>query len=95
MNRITELFAENQKKQEKALITFVTAGDPDEHRSVDIIIALSKAGADIIEVGIPFSDPLADGPSIQTASQRALKAGMNPIKALELVSRVRHSTKCL
>lgn len=92
MNRIVKRFTELRKKGERALITFITAGDPNEQISADILLELAKSGADIIEVGIPFSDPLADGPSIQSSSQRALRAGMTPIKSLELVSKVRKSS---
>ena len=89
MNRIAERFAELQKKGEKALITFATAGDPDEQTSADILVELAGAGADIIEVGIPFSDPLADGSSIQSSTLRALSMGMTPNKSLELIAHVR------
>jgi tryptophan synthase alpha chain len=67
------------------LITFVTAGDPDLETSKAILADLAKAGADIIELGMPFSDPMADGPAIQASSQRALKAGQNMVKTLQMV----------
>jgi tryptophan synthase alpha chain len=73
------------------LITYVTAGDPDAARSAEILLALGRAGADVIEVGIPFSDPLADGPVIQRATERALAAGMTLRKALDLIRRIRPS----
>jgi tryptophan synthase alpha chain len=72
-------------KHRPALITFVTAGDPDPKTSAQILGDLVKAGADIIELGMPFSDPMADGPAIQASSQRALKAGQNMIKTLQMV----------
>jgi len=73
------------------LVTYVTAGDPDAARSSEIFVALGRAGADVLEVGIPFSDPLADGPVIQRATERALAAGMTLRKALEMIQRVRPS----
>ena len=74
-----------QKKAAPAFVTYVMAGDPDPATSLDIVKALPKAGADIIELGIPFTDPMADGPSIQAAGLRALKAGMTLTKTLEMV----------
>ncbi len=71
------------------LVTYVTAGDPDPSRSAEILCALGRAGADVIEVGIPFSDPLADGPVIQRATERALAAGMTLRRALAMIRRVR------
>ena len=71
------------------LVTYVTAGDPDLERSADILQALARGGADVIEVGVPFSDPLADGPVIQRATERALRAGSNLRASLDLVARVR------
>lgn len=83
--RIDTRFAELAKQGRAAFVTFVMAGDPDPKTSLDIIKALPKAGADIIEIGMPFTDPMADGPSIQAAGLRALKAGMTLKKTLELV----------
>lgn len=83
--RIDVRFAALKKQKRPALITFVTAGDPDIETSAAILDELVKAGADIIELGMPFSDPMADGPSIQASSQRALKSGQNMIKTLEMV----------
>ena len=83
--RIDARFAELNKQGRSAFVTFVMAGDPDPKTSLDIIKALPKAGADIIELGMPFTDPMADGPSIQAAGLRALKAGMTLKKTLELV----------
>ena len=83
--RIDRRFAELKAKGRAALVTFVTAGDPDYETSKQILLGLPAAGADIIELGMPFSDPMADGPAIQLASQRALKAGQNMKKTLELV----------
>ena len=75
------------------LVAYVTAGDPDIATSAEILVALGRAGADVIEVGIPFSDPLADGPVIQRAAERALAGGMNLRRALDLVRDVRASVE--
>src|SRR5271155_1610834 len=83
--RIDARFAQLKKEGRSAFVTFLMAGDPDPKTSLDIVKALPKAGADIIEIGMPFSDPMADGPSIQAAGLRALKAGMTLKKTLELV----------
>jgi tryptophan synthase alpha chain len=83
--RIDARFAELAREGRSAFVTYVMAGDPDPATSLDIIKALPKAGADVIELGIPFTDPMADGPSIQAAGLRALKAGMTLKKTLELV----------
>lgn len=88
-NRITEKFRELAEKGERALICYVVAGYPDVATSKQVIDALVDGGADIVEVGIPFSDPIADGPTIQAASNIALKNGMTPEKALNLVRVVR------
>jgi tryptophan synthase alpha chain len=88
-NRIAEKFCELAEKRESALICYVVAGYPDTRTSKEVINALVKGGADIIEVGIPFSDPIADGPTIQAASNSALRKGMTPKKALKLVRSVR------
>jgi tryptophan synthase alpha chain len=89
-NRITEKFRQLEQKGEGALICYVIAGYPDIATSKQIIDALVDGGADVIEVGIPFSDPIADGPTIQAASNIALKNGMTPEKALNLVREVRN-----
>nr|5EY5_A Chain A, LBCATS-a [synthetic construct]5EY5_C Chain C, LBCATS-a [synthetic construct] len=89
MNRIAEAFEELKKKGEKALIPFITAGDPDLETTLELVRALVEAGADIIELGIPFSDPLADGPTIQRASQRALASGTTLDKVFEMVRELR------
>ena len=84
-SRIDARFAALKEEKRPALITFITAGDPDLETSADILAGLSKAGADVIELGMPFSDPMADGPSIQASSQRALKAGQTMVKTLKMV----------
>jgi tryptophan synthase alpha chain len=83
--RIDARFAELNKQGRSAFITFLMAGDPDPATSLAIIKALPKAGADIIEIGMPFTDPMADGPAIQAAGLRALKAGMTLKKTLDMV----------
>ncbi|MBI2834643.1 MAG: tryptophan synthase subunit alpha [Acidobacteria bacterium] len=89
MSRIAERFSALRTTGRPGLVTYVTAGDPDAARSAMILQALDRAGADILEVGIPFSDPLADGPVIQRASQRALAAGTTLASTLALVGNVR------
>jgi tryptophan synthase alpha chain len=88
-NRIDARFAELAKAGRGGLVTFLTAGDPDPATSLAIVRALPAAGADLIELGMPFSDPMADGPAIQASSLRALKAGQNMIGTLELVREFR------
>jgi tryptophan synthase alpha chain len=83
--RIDARFAELKREGRAAFITFLMAGDPDIDTSLAIIKALPKAGADVIEIGMPFTDPMADGPAIQAAGLRALKAGMTLKKTLALV----------
>jgi tryptophan synthase alpha chain len=87
--RIDARFAELKKQDRAAFITFLMAGDPDPATSLAIIRALPKAGADIIEIGMPFTDPMADGPAIQAAGLRALKAGMTLKKTLAMVREFR------
>jgi len=87
--RIDARFAQLKKQGRSAFITFLMAGDPDPSTSLDIIKALPKAGADIIEIGMPFTDPMADGPAIQAAGLRALKAGMTLKKTLAMVREFR------
>ncbi|WP_108879915.1 tryptophan synthase subunit alpha [Anderseniella sp. Alg231-50] len=87
--RIEARFADLKAQGRAALVTFVTAGDPGYDTSLELLRALPGAGADIIELGMPFTDPMADGPAIQASSLRALGAGQNMIKTLELVSEFR------
>lgn len=84
-SRIEKKFAALKQEGRAALVTFTMAGDPDYETSVAIAKALPKAGADILEIGMPFTDPMADGPAIQAAGLRALEAGQNMIKTLDLV----------
>jgi tryptophan synthase alpha chain len=94
VSRIDGAFAAVRERGEKALVVYLTAGDPDGRSSLAYLRAAADAGADLLEVGIPFSDPMADGPTIQAASRRALDAGMTTERALSLVSGFRktHAT---
>jgi tryptophan synthase alpha chain len=87
--RLTSTFARLRAEGRPGLVTFTTAGDPDLTRSAEILLALDRAGADVLEVGVPFSDPLADGPVIQRATERALAAGSSLRAALALIEGVR------
>ncbi|NLZ49456.1 MAG: tryptophan synthase subunit alpha [Clostridiales bacterium] len=89
MNRIDFKFNELKEKKEKALITFITAGDPDIDTTVSLVLEMEKAGADIIELGIPYSDPVADGEVIQESSQRALKNGIKIKDIMKAVEDIR------
>jgi tryptophan synthase alpha chain len=84
---IARRFAELRARKRRALVPYITAGYPDAERTVELMRGLEEAGADVIELGLPFSDPMADGPVIQASSQRALELGMNFDRLLELVSR--------
>lgn len=89
MKRIEEKFATLRTRNEKALIVYLTAGDPSPEITKKLIFALEKAGGDILEIGVPFSDPTADGPVIQAASQRSLKAGTTLDGVLKMITEVR------
>ncbi|MBT9598791.1 MAG: tryptophan synthase subunit alpha [Vitreoscilla sp.] len=94
MSRITATFDALRRDGRKALIPYVTAGDPFADATVDIMLALAEGGADVIELGVPFSDPMADGPVIQKASERALAKGIGMGQVLEMVRgfRARNAT---
>ncbi len=92
-SRIDRRFAQLKVEGRKALVTFVTAGDPDYATARDILFGLPSAGADIIELGMPFSDPMADGPAVQASSLRALKAGQTMQKTLDLVREFRKTNQ--
>ncbi|MEO7726214.1 MAG: tryptophan synthase subunit alpha [Burkholderiales bacterium] len=91
MSRIEATFAALAKQKRKALIPFVTAGDPDPLLTVPLMHALVAAGADVIELGVPFSDPMADGPTIQRSSERALKHGVSLKNVLEFTAEFRQT----
>ena len=92
MSRLADTFAALRARDERALIPFVTCGDPDLQTTRDLALAYFGAGADILEIGIPFTDPLADGPTIQRASERALQAGTTMESAWELIRDLRTQT---
>ncbi len=92
MNRIKEQFQTLKSKGESGLVGFVTAGDPDIQTSLSLIRQMCDAGMDVLELGIPFSDPTSDGPVIQRASLRALQKGMTLAKALEMTAAIRKTT---
>jgi len=92
-NRLADTFARLRAARRPGLVTYTTAGDPDLPRSAEILKALDRAGADVLEVGVPFSDPLADGPVIQRATERAIAAGGSLRASLAMIARVRASVK--
>jgi tryptophan synthase alpha chain len=89
--RIEARFEQCRAEGRAALVTYVMAGDPDPETSLEILRSLPQAGADIVEFGLPFTDPMADGPSIQAAGLRALAVGQNTVKTLDLVRRFRET----
>lgn len=93
MSKIEEVFKDLRVKGRKAFIPYIMAGDPDLAKTEEVILFFEEVGADIVELGIPFTDPLADGPTIQRASERALKKGITLKKVLEFVKRIRRSIK--
>ena len=93
MNRIDKKFIDLKKRNKKALIIYMTAGDPSLQKNEALIHSFEKERVDMIELGVPFSDPLADGPVIQEASQRALKRKTNLVKILKLVKQVRKKSQ--
>jgi len=93
VNRIEDTFRTLRDEGRKALIPFLTAGDPNLDATAEIVLAMSEAGADLIELGVPFSDPIADGPVIQRATQRALDNGTTLDGILDLVRRIRRSSE--
>ncbi len=92
MKTISQVFKTLKKQNRRALIPYITAGDPDLDITAKLILTISQNGGDILELGVPFSDPLADGPTIQTASQRALKSGTTLKGILEMVREIRKKT---
>jgi tryptophan synthase alpha chain len=89
MSRLAPAFERIRAERRAGLVTYTTAGDPDLPRSGDVLLALDRAGADVLEVGVPFSDPLADGPVIQRATERALAAGTSLRRVLDLIASLR------
>src|SRR2546427_2109977 len=91
--RISKRFAELRASGELGLVAYITAGDPSLDTTLKFVLDLAGAGADVIELGVPFSDPLADGPTIQRASERALRAGTTLVGVLDLVRRIRKTSE--
>ena len=91
--RISRRFAELRTSGELGIAAYITAGDPSLDATLKFVLALAEAGADVIELGVPFSDPVADGPTIQRASERALKSGTTLAGVIELVRRIRQSSQ--
>ena len=89
MNRIPAAFAQARLEDRAVFVAYLTAGDPDFETSLTACRAVIEAGADILELGVPFSDPLADGPTNQMAAQRALASGMTVARTFQLVRRIR------
>ncbi|KNF08132.1 tryptophan synthase alpha chain TrpA [Gottschalkia purinilytica] len=93
MNRIDTKFQYLKEKNEKALITFITSGDPDLDTTLDLVLEMEKSGADIIELGIPYSDPIADGKTIQESSKRALSKGIKISNIMDTVKKIREKSQ--
>lgn len=93
MNRIDKVFKKLKAQNKKAFIPYVMAGDPSLERTVEIVLMIEKCGADIVELGVPFTDPLADGPTIQRAAERALNSGVTLKKVIGLVGELRRQTQ--
>jgi len=93
MSRIGKRFEELRQRQELGLVAYITAGDPDLRATAEFIPALEEAGVDVLELGIPFSDPLADGPVIQRASERALRSGTTLAGVLEMAAEARRRSQ--
>lgn len=93
MSRLSQTFTSLHARGEAAFIPFVTCGDPDLNTTLELALAYIDAGADVLEIGIPFTDPLADGPTIQRASERALAAGTTMDDAFSLISQLRQRTE--
>src|SRR5712664_331610 len=91
--RISKRFADLRASGELGIVAYITAGDPSLEATLRFVLALAEAGADVIELGVPFSDPLADGPTIQRSAERALKAGVTLARVLDLVRRIRLSSQ--
>src|SRR5271156_1431631 len=88
-NRIDRKIRELKARGQKAFVAYITAGDPSPERTPDLVWALERAGADIVELGVPFSDPLADGVVNQLSAQRALEAGTTPSRVMDILKAVR------
>jgi len=89
MTRIGRMFDERKSAGRKSLIAYLTAGDPSPERTPSLVEAMVRGGADLVELGVPFSDPIADGPVIQRAGERALQAGTSLRRVLEIAREIR------
>src|ERR1700722_12483891 len=92
MNRIVERFAQLKKSSQKGFIVYIGGGDPNLEATRQLALAFDKAGVDVLEIGVPFSDPLADGLVNQLAAQRGLESGTTPVKVLETVQAIRRDS---
>src|SRR5580698_760021 len=93
MTRIGQLFERLQREKRCGMIAYLTAGDPTPEATPELVAALERGGADLIELGVPFSDPIADGPVIQLAGDRALKAGTKLTTVLDIASQIRKQSE--
>src|SRR5271156_5458804 len=93
MTRIQQLFDRRKREGRAALVAYLTAGDPTPEATPDLVAALERGGADLIELGVPFSDPIADGPVIQQAGDRAIRAGTNMSKVLAMAAKIREHSQ--
>src|ERR1700677_13361 len=93
LTRIARFFDRLRAEQRPALIAYLTAGDPTPEATPDLVAALERGGADLIELGVPFSDPIADGPVIQQAGDRAIRAGANMSKVLAIAAKIREHSQ--
>ena len=91
--RISKLFARLRREHKKGLVAYITAGDPSPDQTAELVCALERGGASLVELGVPFSDPVADGPVIQAGMERALKAGTNLAKVLEIAAAIRRKSE--
>src|SRR5438270_10781281 len=93
MKRLAEALRKARAEGRTGLVIYVTAGDPDLATTERLLLELERAGADVVEIGVPFTDPLADGPSIQAATERALRSGATLDQIFDLVERLRERTQ--
>src|SRR5437870_2251556 len=93
VTRIEQRFEQLRKEGRKAFVPYITAGDPDLNTTYELVLALDKAGADVVELGVPFSDPIADGPVIQRGTERALAQGVRLRDVLQLGAKIRQQSQ--
>src|SRR5579859_899907 len=93
MTRIQQIFDRRKSEKKAVLVAYLTAGDPSPDRTAGLVAALERGGADLIELGVPFSDPIADGPVIQRGADRALRAGTTVAKVLDIASEIRERSE--